>query len=261
MSGLSNIDKMKLEKFLEMSGGYVLDFSNRTFLEFVAEHTNLNIYDEKYNLVSGSKANRLREFWKQESNYLVGKLLKGFIEYRDARKLSGSLQEMEDDSALREECLRIASKLKGNSSIEHIDAIKPISGDRDFSVLCESIKDMIQKDQPEIALDRLHTFVTKYIRGLCDRHGVTWERNKPLHSIFGEYIKKIKEKDAIQSVMTERILKSSISVFDAFSNVRNNQSLAHDNPVLNYDESILIFSNVTSTIKFIESIEKSMLES
>lgn len=36
---------------------------------------------------------------------------------------------------------------------------------------------------------------------------------------------------------------------------------AHDNPVLNYSESILIFNNVSSTIKFIESIEKSIEKS
>ena len=32
--------------------------------------------------------------------------------------------------------------------------------------------------------------------------------------------------------MTMRILKSSISVLEAFNDVRNSQSLAHDNPVL-----------------------------
>ena len=56
--------------------------------------------------------------------------------------------------------------------------------------------------------------------------------------------------------MTERILKSSISVLEAFNNVRNNQSFAHDNPLLNYNESILILNNVSNTIKFIESVEK-----
>lgn len=60
--------------------------------------------------------------------------------------------------------------------------------------------------------------------------------------------------------MTERILKSSISVLDAFNQVRNNQSLAHDTPTLNYHESILIFSHVANTIKFIQFIEDSIQE-
>lgn len=261
MSDLTSIEKMKLEKYLGMGSGYVLDFSNRTFQEFIFENIRIDIFDAKYASASGSKANRLRAFWKKEPNYLVGKLIEDFIEYWGVRKLISFSSNQEDDSALQDECLIIAHRLKENSPVEHIDAIKPISDDRDFSVLAESIREMIHKNQPEAALDRLHTFTTKYIRELCDRHGVPWDKNKPLHSIYGEYIKKIKEKGAIQSIMTERILKTSISILEAFNDVRNNQSFAHDNPVLNYSESMLIFNNVSSTIKFIESIEESIEKS
>jgi len=95
----------------------------------------------------------------------------------------------------------------------------------------------------------------KYVRHLCDKHGIGYDNNKPLHSLFGEYVKHLTAKDLIKSGMTERILKSSISILEAFNDVRNNQSFAHDNPILNYDESILIFNNVSSSIKFIEAIE------
>ena len=37
MSDLTSIEKIKLEKLLEMYDGYVLDFSNWTFKEFVLE--------------------------------------------------------------------------------------------------------------------------------------------------------------------------------------------------------------------------------
>jgi hypothetical protein len=60
--------------------------------------------------------------------------------------------------------------------------------------------------------------------------------------------------------MTERILKSSISILESFNDVRNYQSFAHDNPILNYHESVLIFNNVSSAIKFIEAIEKERSE-
>jgi hypothetical protein len=40
----------------------------------------------------------------------------------------------------------------------------------------------------------------------------------------------------IESRMTETILKSSISVLEAFNEVRNNKSLAHDNELLNESE-------------------------
>jgi hypothetical protein len=87
------------------------------------------------------------------------------------------------------------------------------------------------------------------------------DRNKPLHSLVGEYIKAIKKEGLIESEMTERILKSSISVMEAFCDVRNNQSYAHDNQVLNYNESILIFGHVTNAVRFIENLEASKVKS
>ena len=56
--------------------------------------------------------------------------------------------------------------------------------------------------------------------------------------------------------MTERILKSSISTLEAFNDIRNNKSFAHDNPLLNYDEALLIFNHVASVIRFITELER-----
>ena len=126
---------------------------------------------------------------------------------------------------------------------------------RDFEILANSVRDSIEKNRPEEGLDRLHTFVVKYIRVLCERNGIPTSREKPLHSLFGEYLKFLKARGLIQSGMAERILKSTISVLEAFNTVRNEQSLAHDNPLLNYGESILIFNNVATAIRFIAAIE------
>ena len=69
-----------------MKGGYVLNFSNTTFQEFILENINIDIYNEKYNYASGSKANRLRAFWINEENRLVGKLLTSLLSYWKAQK-------------------------------------------------------------------------------------------------------------------------------------------------------------------------------
>ena len=62
MSDLSTSDKMKLEKIFGMGSGYVLDFSNRTFGEFILENVGIDIFLSKYDYMSGSKANRLGAF-------------------------------------------------------------------------------------------------------------------------------------------------------------------------------------------------------
>lgn len=248
MSDLTFFEKNKLEKLFGMSGGYVLDFSNRTFQEFVADIAGRDIFDQKYEYESGSKANRLRAFWSQEPNHVVGKLLSGLLDY------------CKDDSAhplsLREDCRRIAQRFLQEAPVQEIEAISAISAEKDFEVLVKSVKDAIERNEPESGLDRLHTFVVKYVRFLCEKHGIAVDRNKALHSLFGEYVKLLKKSGRIESEMTERILKSSISILEAFNHVRNEQSLAHDNPVLNYSESLLIFNHVASAIRFIAAIEE-----
>jgi hypothetical protein len=59
----------------------VLNFSNRTFEEFILDATGRQIYDAKYDYGSGSKANRLRGFWNEESNPIVAKLLAAMLDY------------------------------------------------------------------------------------------------------------------------------------------------------------------------------------
>jgi hypothetical protein len=79
MSDLTISEKKKLEKLLGMSSGYVLNYSDRTFAEFVLESTGLDIDDDRYRINGHSKAKRLRTFWTLEDNRTVGKLLNDFI--------------------------------------------------------------------------------------------------------------------------------------------------------------------------------------
>jgi hypothetical protein len=139
--------------------------------------------------------------------------------------------------------------------VEAIDAIAPEASERSFEVLAKAIRDSIENNEPEAGLDRLHTFVTKLIRTLAGKRGVRTDKEKPLHSIFGEYVKALRSDGLIESEMTERILKSSISTMEAFNRVRNESSLAHDNPMLSYDESLLIFNHVCSAVRFIRALE------
>ncbi|MBL7989867.1 MAG: abortive infection family protein [Candidatus Kapabacteria bacterium] len=254
MAELTYIEREKIENFLGMKSGYVMDFSDRTFQEFVREATGLDINNEKYHYATNSKANRLRQFFKVESNYILGHLLSAFCEY-SLSKTPISKVDPKDDESLYKECVQIAEKLKQERIVEHIDAIQPNVDDRDFRLLAKSIKESIQKNEPEAALDRLHTFTFRYLRELCDRHQIAYEKNDSLNAVFGKYVRFLIDNKHIESVMAEKILKYSINVIEAFNDIRNNKSFAHDNPILNYQESLLIFNNLTSLIKFIQSVE------
>lgn len=254
MANLTFIEKAKFENFLGMKSGYVLKFSDRTFQEFVADTTGIDIYEEKYKNSSGSKANRLRAFIKMESNYNVGILLDKLVELAMSKYKTGDTIP-DDEFELYDDCTKIIKRLKNEGVVEHLDALQPNNNEKDFKILAKSIRESIEKNEPEVALDRLHTFVVKYVRELCTTHNIEFDRSESLNAVFGKYVKHLTDKKLIDSVMSEKILKYSINVIEAFNDIRNNKSLAHDNPILNYDESVLIFNNVTNSIKFIQNIE------
>lgn len=250
MSTLTFTEKRKLEALFGMNTGYVLDFSNRTFDEFVLESIGLSLFDEKYNHESGSKANRLRSFWIQESDDIVAKLLADLMQCYSLE--TASLE----DQKIFYDCKQAVIRLSGNSNLPEVILLKPNSPEKEFAVLARAVREAIERNEPEIGLDRLHTYTIKYLRVLCENYGIATNKEKPLHSLMGEYIKKLKDNNRIKSEMTERILKSSISTLESFNTVRNSQSLAHDNVILNYDESLLIYYHVAHSIRFIETIER-----
>lgn len=255
MSNLTNIERLKLEKMFEMGDGCVLDFSNRTIQEFVLDSTGLDIYDAKYSCRGKSKANHLRAFWDKESDYVLAKFIGDALEYWKTRQLIQGREIPSNKQALFDECSKIVNRMKGTSTVENADVLVSVDNDKNFQLLASAIKASIEKNEPELAIDRLHTFITKYCRDLCDRRGILYTKETPLHSLFGGYLKQLREDGLIQSEMTDRILKSSISVLEAFNDVRNKQSLAHDNSILNYHESILIFNDIANVIRFIQSID------
>ncbi|MCM3597197.1 abortive infection family protein [Metabacillus idriensis] len=256
MSNLKHIDRIKLERLLNMGSGYVLHFNNGTLRDFVIEMTGIDIYDEQYSIKGESKANRLRAFWEIEADETVSKLVFALLELWKDRKEMYDQEIEESEQALFNDCFSIAENLNQKGVTEFVNGIlKPQIEDKDFSVLAKNIKESIERNEPEAALDRLHTYTVKYFRSLCRKHHISYNKEKALHSLYGEYVKVLEKNKLIESGMTLRILKSSISLLDAFNSVRNDKSFAHDNPILNYQESMLIFKNISSMIEFIESVE------
>ena len=199
MSDLSSLEKRRLEKLFGMASGYVLDFSNRTFGEFVTEHSGRNVYAPGYNVAGGSKANLLRHFWHVEPNHLVGRVIAALIDFG-----LGTSAIRPGEAALVEDCRRIAARLGQASAVVDSDALRAPADDRDFDTVAKQVRDAIDKNEPEAGLDRLHTFVIKFVRSIGVARGISADRDKPLHSLFGEYVKALRTGGHIESQMTER---------------------------------------------------------
>ena len=88
MSSLKYPEKKLLETILGMSGGYVLNFTNREFSSFFSDY-NINIDHPKYHEPYGSsKANRMGSFWEQESVATVGNILDGLLALTDKKNIN-----------------------------------------------------------------------------------------------------------------------------------------------------------------------------
>lgn len=111
MSDLSILEKCKLEKLFEMENGYVLDFTDKRFKEFMFDNVAINIDEDKYKCSGTSKANRLREFWKQEINSTVGKATLAMLEIWKVKRLISEQEISLSEQALYDECLQVSQGL------------------------------------------------------------------------------------------------------------------------------------------------------
>lgn len=107
MSSLKMAERRLLEQHFQMECGLVLDFSNRTFGEFVSEAVGCDIHSEQYMGCGPSKANKLRMFWKEESDLIVGQLLLALVDYEATLNLTPDAEE----KARAEQCRQIATRL------------------------------------------------------------------------------------------------------------------------------------------------------
>jgi hypothetical protein len=100
-------EKQSLEKFLGMTSGYVLNFSDRTFGEFVLDVVGTEIHSDIYAIDGSSKAKKLRAFWKIEPDHIVGTLLLALIDYG----ASPDADTTAEAKALAVRCRQIATRL------------------------------------------------------------------------------------------------------------------------------------------------------
>lgn len=110
---LTTNEKEILEELFQMRGGYVLNFSDRTFGEFFQNDLALNIFDPKYNYASGSKANRLRGFWQIADDSMVSASINHLLTYIDTQISIGRLQSGQFSDTLIQRAHSISSRLSG----------------------------------------------------------------------------------------------------------------------------------------------------
>jgi len=188
MSTFSMAERHNLEKFLGMSSGYVLNFSDRTFGEFVFEAVGIDIHDEKYTSEGTSKARKLRAFWKAEPGYTVGKLLLALIDYEASLNTDPDAEA----KALADKCRQIATRLLAGGP--SLDPLKRHADVLNASHLKEQIRRMeasVETD-PSLAIGTAKELIETCCKTILAERGKPGSGNPDVSTLTKETFKELK---------------------------------------------------------------------
>lgn len=197
----------------------------------------------------------MRAFLLVDPDHTVGKVIASMIDYGVAK---GLFDDLEKAPVLIESGRRLAARLMEKSPVADIEALIEGGDGRDLEQIVEHVGRAINDGQPEAALDRLHTYMVKYVRQLCIRHYISFKPGTTLQALLGLYSSALHQGGHIESQMSTVILRETGKVLDAFNGVRNHHSYAHDNELLKSAESLFILNNVTATVRFLNALEDSL---
>ena len=94
---ISPTEMQVVERVLGMRSGYVLDFSDRTFDDFIAHEVGIEATAPRYSVDGGSKARRLRRILPSLSGGQLAKLLRALMKYRDSPAREGRIDRLDDE--------------------------------------------------------------------------------------------------------------------------------------------------------------------
>jgi len=247
------LDMSLVDAALIMHQGYVLDFSDASFDDFVRRKFGIDASAPAYTVDGTSKAKRLRALLRTLVPGAQAEVLRAFWEYRQQRR--GMVQSIKLEPQVTTDFLAMLSRLEASSPPIGSDPLEAFSDEPTLLTLIEAIQREIQANAPHAALDRLHTYTVKKFTDLLEREGETAGEKETVQSRASRYISKLRQKGEIGEY-SAKIAKAAVQVMEQFNYVRNNQSFAHDNTILGVAEGRYVFETVISLLRFIKTLDK-----
>lgn len=259
---IPRLDRAVFEEALAMQSGYLLDFSDRTFGDFFCTEVGVDPDVAPgswlFSAYGSSKAKRLRSFIARAQPHLVSRALRALWEYRENNVLGGSGP---GEDRLKEVYFRVVGKFEGEDQTIDSTGIEAFEANETLQELVAAIRRDLDAGRPNAGLDRLHTYCMKRFASLVIKHGgELCGENDALHARVGKYVRALKAERNLPE-MSERIIKSSISTFEAMNDIRNKKSFAHDSEALvPMDEAKFIYDSVTALLRFLKTMDAQKFE-
>jgi len=246
-------DMWLVDQALGMTQGYVLDFNDARFNDFVRRKFAIDATAPTYTVDGTSKGKRLRALLRSLVPGAQAEVLRAFWAHRQQATNNGMHSDLEPK--VEADFLAMVAHLEGTEQPIDLEIVEAFSGDPTLAELIEAIQRDIQANKPNAALDRLHTYSMKKFADLLERDGITVGHNDALHARAGRYINGLRQAGQIGEYSAQ-IAKSAVQVCENFNQVRNKQSLAHDNTILGVAEGRYVFETVLSLLRFIKALDE-----
>ena len=172
MADLTTIDKQVLEWLFQMWSGYVLDFSDRTMGEFFKDDVGVNIYAEEYNYATWSKANRMRGFWAEEDNAIVGRSILKLIEYIEGKIALDDFNQTNFPDVKLKAWQKIWNRLL-DKKYDELEIKTEVDLSEEIGKYLQKAEDEIKKNDYDWAIGTLSTFLEEFFEGLYVK--LTWQ--------------------------------------------------------------------------------------
>ncbi len=260
MTKLSINERELLYKFFDISGGYVLlplyraTCKNKTWTQkIIFEATNIDIYeDSEYRPLSQQKA--IEKIIDTQSSVEISKMFRGFYDYvmfnkEEYRKVYNCCVLSFDE--LADKVDKLITKLK---SMPTTTATLPKLDADGLRSLENDLKQKLANQEFDLAIDRLHTYALYYFEKLCKENNLTPNKDPKNHIMFDDMVtqlqKKFENNDLLNNFDKETIKNSKI-MLQKYNEIRNNQSYAHPNKIIENAKAKYVVENIISLMNYL----------
>lgn len=260
MGVLTFIEKQTICRLFGISDGYIFKFwsdrgnyNKNITQQLILESCGIDIYKDKpYKDLSQQKC--VEKIWNESSPQIVAELLSVLSDYFCF--VMGTDFWSDEDGYDYRRVEEIIKRLKSSATVS-----LPSQETTDLSLISGDIEANIQAGKPELVIDRLHTFATKYIREICQDHSIDIADEKGDYYSLDSLVAKLKgwyeRENYFDSEFCVVAIRNTINIFAKYNDLRNNKSAAHPNPLLQKAEAEYAVKVVVETLMFIDNIEKS----
>ena len=163
------MDMPVLDRVFCMEGGYVLNFSNRTFAEFFREELRVNIDHPRWAVQGGSKAKRLRYYLRQANPNTVRDTLNALWEYREVSSMTHEYPEL--DHGVRAAFSRIVERFGGTPPAPEGSSAAPAPSQIDAATASSLARRLLEVS--ELAPQPRGYAFEKFLKGMFDAYGLS----------------------------------------------------------------------------------------